>query len=668
MPLCEVCEALELDPPLRLSRDDPRLGEYTEIVSRADAGCDACRFFCDVLQNSSNWSHRLDKLPGNIVFIHSRRLDVRTPERVTGSSCSCDDLMLDYVVSEDYTGPKDDDTDIRRIIPSNPEDEACFDQIRSWLGKCSEHKNCPKSAEVDLPTRIIEISQDPDITPKLISSEGERGEYIVLSHPSADINSSAFKIPNAGENLDISSLPKTFTDAITITRRLGYRYLWISDLCLSQENLTDLSSETPKLATIYGLSTLMISTTSTSDILSPRQVFYSPALGINKDRFMRQKRLRWDTDLKSKSSNGRTASERILAPRIVHYTKRQMIWECGDELKFEAAGIPDKVTGRGQIRMRYKKGYVQPFITSYLGQKQNLEKTEEVWNVANRLEAWHQTIDELANHTFPESLNKALAISTLARIFSPNKELGSYLAGIWTSDIASGLAWGRVYPVLTAAPTYRAPTWSPLSVDGEISSMYLSWPPAMFTEQASGPGKEFISKYGVELLSHNLNLDDPLGPVKEGSNITISGSVTGLMKLLEAIQDDDDDTFHPTLVLDQSWALDCSECGHHEERFSAEERAEQGEKVKEELEHHIVLFLQGSFWGKEMDKRNIDAVVLTRIDGEEGEAYERVGFLRVGLDFHYKPVYEREDGSFDREVAEAKFAELGWERRVLRIF
>ncbi len=98
MTLCEVCESLDLD------ERQSRLGEYTELVTRANTGCGACRFYCDVLQNSSQWSHALDKLPGNIVFLSSQRLDVRKPEELGRKSYSCDDLLFDYVVPEDYTG------------------------------------------------------------------------------------------------------------------------------------------------------------------------------------------------------------------------------------------------------------------------------------------------------------------------------------------------------------------------------------------------------------------------------------------------------------------------------------------------------------------------------------------------------------------------------------
>jgi hypothetical protein len=36
--------------------------------------------------------------------------------------------------------------------------------------------------------------------------------------------------------IDVSTLPKTFQDAVKITRDLGLRYLWIDSLCIIQND------------------------------------------------------------------------------------------------------------------------------------------------------------------------------------------------------------------------------------------------------------------------------------------------------------------------------------------------------------------------------------------------------------------------------------------------
>jgi hypothetical protein len=103
MSLCAVCKEIDLDPKNRNS-DGDRLGEYSELLKRAEHGCQACRFFCTILQPSSAWKGRESELSGRIIFLNSLRLDVRTPEDIGRSSWSSDDLLFDLCTSEIYKG------------------------------------------------------------------------------------------------------------------------------------------------------------------------------------------------------------------------------------------------------------------------------------------------------------------------------------------------------------------------------------------------------------------------------------------------------------------------------------------------------------------------------------------------------------------------------------
>jgi hypothetical protein len=97
----------------------------------------------------------------------------------------------------------------------------------------------------------------------------------------------------------------------------------------------------------YGNATLMLSAIATEDLNSrftdARTIHYSPALGLNKDRYLCRRLLRWPDyiDYSPLAREAWAAQERILAPRIVHFTKHQMIWEYGERLKYEASGILD---------------------------------------------------------------------------------------------------------------------------------------------------------------------------------------------------------------------------------------------------------------------------------------------------------------------------------------
>ena len=48
-----------------------------------------------------------------------------------------------------------------------------------------------------------------------------------------------------------SALPQTIQDAITVTRKLGLRYLWVDALCIIQDSALDRDTELTKMDRIY---------------------------------------------------------------------------------------------------------------------------------------------------------------------------------------------------------------------------------------------------------------------------------------------------------------------------------------------------------------------------------------------------------------------------------
>ena len=52
------------------------------------------------------------------------------------------------------------------------------------------------------------------------------------------------------EGIQLTQLPKSFRDAICITRRMGYIYIWIDALCIIQDS-TSWSVEALRMSTVY---------------------------------------------------------------------------------------------------------------------------------------------------------------------------------------------------------------------------------------------------------------------------------------------------------------------------------------------------------------------------------------------------------------------------------
>lgn len=570
------------------------------------------------------------------------------------------------VLIRDFSDPEPE-IDCKRPVPTNPLDDSCFDLIRLWVSQCTEHVGCSETTSVRLPKRVIEISANPSESPRLRITNGESGQYVILSHCWGSKGLAKLKdslITEYQEAIAPEVLPRSFRDAIDITRRLGFRYLWIDALCISQDNAVDWAEEAPKMASYYGQSTLMIAATAAEDssrgILTNRDVLYSPVLGKEQRYCLRQRLLRWVWDIKRSvlATRGWAAQERMLAPRIIHYTRRQMIWECAKGLRFEASGIDEKKIGSGQIDLDFKKEKLQPFVTKALdgansafdGQNDNVDRASDAklsQISLNQIRTWQQCVDEYSKCSLTISSDKLHALSGVAAIVNHDGEMGQYLAGLWSKHVAAGLIWSRPWALLSSPSAYRAPSWSWASVDGEVSSLVLASLPELLQPSTDETGKKWAKRFDLKLIKHHMVLQDTrnaYGAVLEGSYIIVEGACITHKELLRLSKDIYEDSFNgPTTVLDKSNIYDCPCCGppaqengdssQEDEESSQEQEDASAENQPQDDTHKpahydFCMFLISDAWRS--PKGFVDMLLLSWVD-QETKVAKRVGLLRMSL-------------------------------------
>lgn len=61
--------------------------------------------------------------------------------------------------------------------------------------------------------------------------------------------------------IPLEKLPRTIRDAVTVTRSLGIRYLWVDALCIIQDSQSDWRAEAPKMMNVYRNAYLTIAAT-----------------------------------------------------------------------------------------------------------------------------------------------------------------------------------------------------------------------------------------------------------------------------------------------------------------------------------------------------------------------------------------------------------------------
>ncbi|KAK3392338.1 HET domain protein pin-c2 [Sordaria brevicollis] len=298
--------------------------------------------------------------------------------------------------------------------------------LKDWLHncrqnhtKCREIKKTMESPGTEfLPTRLIDVqafgpsssshlSHDVRLvslhpTPPHPSSSTDPKfppPYLTLSHcwgpPSKRPPTTTTKsnLPQRLSRIPFSDLPQTFRDAIEVTRKLGYRYLWIDSLCIIQDDEQDWAYEAGLMASVYSHAVCTLSAlsagdssagfglekvvlgedrsyldlsisygidTSKHDAVRRDSGFYgvgtrgNESCGVEGKEGLSFPRFRmfysldsWDVvyngkiqiglcnDVSPLRSRAWTLQERELSRRVIHFAKHQVLWECA-ELKATA--------------------------------------------------------------------------------------------------------------------------------------------------------------------------------------------------------------------------------------------------------------------------------------------------------------------------------------------
>jgi hypothetical protein len=156
-------------------------------------------------------------------------------------------------------------------------------QRRKWtLGRSSfgidyigNHDDaiCPPIADNDRPTRLIDVGlADGSEEPRLVQPpKGEKGRYLALSHCwgvstiKERLTTTLATLDCRLETIPVSLMSANFYDATIITRRLGYRYLWIDSLCIIQDSVEDWEVESQNMGNIYMNASLTIAAGAAKD-------------------------------------------------------------------------------------------------------------------------------------------------------------------------------------------------------------------------------------------------------------------------------------------------------------------------------------------------------------------------------------------------------------------
>ncbi|KAI0633201.1 heterokaryon incompatibility protein-domain-containing protein [Trametes polyzona] len=464
--------------------------QWGALQSRARFGCKWCRVLVAVLSTHAriptDCRIRVGLDGGTLGYCSppgARKLRLSTRYWKDGLGGGSNTPYVAYTTADDPAAPFI--TARPRIVDVGSQSTMAL--AKQYFDACVHgHERCRaldrRTESIPLPTRLIDCT-DP-CRPRLVHSCGSFGEYLTLSYvwggPQPHRTTTA-NISTYTDHIDLSKLPRTIRDAITVTHSLGFRLLWVDSLCIIQDSREDKHREMLHMRHVYRNASLTLIAASASnanqgfleDRPSPQTHHTLPFVcptahephrvadqEVNLGRTGTVHLAAYHTDLFSRDpihGRGWCLQELLMSLRSLIFTSETVHFRCqtatlalGHSYCDENSGCADSWRLPDTIFHHHPV----PFPPQ-----------SKPWVDAWRM--WRRVLEEYTPRTVSFPSDKLVALAGIAEDFQ--RILGSgYLAGLWHHpQLTRDLLWTRaVFPSrcnrsdFQRPLDYRAPSWS----------------------------------------------------------------------------------------------------------------------------------------------------------------------------------------------------------------
>lgn len=520
MPLCARCE----------QRSDPRGRGYDIAVLRSTT-CEFCRIVYQglvsvlssvgLMEKSYPTFPALSREDGSRFQVH-----VQSHHAIVSFYCSWGTTCPWGILSPH-----------RDITTVDYEGEGSFQTALGWIEDCTTHHHCSDvTALPTLPTRVVDTGLLGGPV-RVVDGASRKERYVCLSHcwgQERPLMTTSQTLESHKNGISWASIPPTFQDAISITRRLCVQYIWIDSLCIIQDSVEDWESESSKMADIYRNSHVTIAGASSKDSRD--------GLGLNRPR-------QEGTTLKGTTSSGKPYSirvqcaiqshcpidkktpkdgiqhpippttsikddfagvfgvfplltrgwvfqERLLSPRFLQFGKNELLWDCRESMLCECGQRPPDLPFN-QVTIKSGDGELLPYK----------------WR---KIAGFYCAL----NLTYPK--DKLPALSGLAKQVREQKGGATYLAGLWSDSLDLDLVWIPYGPENPRADEYIAPSWSWAGVGRRI--IY----PSLWRAKEERPSVKVLDVYFEKIhAACTPSSTDPTGTVA-GGMLVLKGALSAI--------------------------------------------------------------------------------------------------------------------------------------------
>ena len=216
------------------------------------------------------------------------------------------------------------------------------------MADCDKNHRCKPNSGF-WPKRVVDVGSGDEV--RILEPQSiPREPYIALSHcwgHPTDEEKEHYCTTRENrkqrlEGFSMNDLPETFQDAIKMVRALGLRYLWIDALCIVQGDGGDWYGESANMKNVFSSAYCTFAVDSAKgwkdgffERESPPK--YSPGFRGGERVYLCDTEHDFEGHVINSALNQRAwvLQERILSPRILHFTKQHTYFACGKNVRCE---------------------------------------------------------------------------------------------------------------------------------------------------------------------------------------------------------------------------------------------------------------------------------------------------------------------------------------------
>lgn len=344
-PLCDRCRSIDFDAIF--SRQYPQ-GEDVPLMrlERPALGdCALCQLFAQYC--GDDWGD------GWLCSIRSR--GGSWPDTRVLSILPSRDIVITeaFLREKGYIAEPQDALSWRHVSaaprPLDPE-PIDYSMIRAWLDSCKDkHRGSawcrPLKLDSEWPIRFIDCETRRIVV--AASLGGPSPPFLALSYVWGQPVDLQDRQPVHDKPLE--DLPLTVRDSIAVTRKLGFRYLWVDKYCIRQDDEEDKRRQIRLMAEIYGSARVTIVAAAGSDssyglpgVSRPRRIRLPHARVGNRTLTWAfgSSSVRHEISSSVWSTRGWTYQEGLVSTRRLVFTDKLVYLQCGVLSFYEPVSLP----------------------------------------------------------------------------------------------------------------------------------------------------------------------------------------------------------------------------------------------------------------------------------------------------------------------------------------